>query len=71
MEPTEDAEVIFEKMKQSSLIPNAVAMLDGLCRDGLVQEAMKLFGVMRLKRTMPEVVMCTAVVEGVLSSSEA
>lgn len=64
MEPTEDAEVIFKKMKQSGLIPNAVAMLDGLCRDGLVQEAMKLFEVMREKRTMPEVVVYTAVVEG-------
>lgn len=64
MGPTEDAEVIFKKMKQSGLIPNAVAMLDGLCRDGLVQEAMELFEVMREKHTMPEVVVYTAVVEG-------
>lgn len=64
IEPSEDADKIFKKMKQSGLIPNAVAMLDGLCRDGLVQEAMKLFGVMREKGIMPEVVVYTAVVEG-------
>ncbi|KAL0370247.1 UNVERIFIED_CONTAM: Pentatricopeptide repeat-containing protein [Sesamum angustifolium] len=39
-------------------------MLDGLCKDGLVQEAMKLFGLMREKGTIPEVVVYTAVVEG-------
>ncbi|KAK8950678.1 Pentatricopeptide repeat-containing protein [Platanthera zijinensis] len=62
--PTEDADQIFKKMKQTGLIPNAVAMLDGLCKDGLVQEAMKLFGLMREKGTIPEVVIYTAVVEG-------
>lgn len=62
--PTEDADEIFKKMKETGLIPNAVAMLDGLCKDGLVQEAMKLFGLMREKGTMPEVVIYTAVVEG-------
>ncbi|KAI5683843.1 hypothetical protein M9H77_05071 [Catharanthus roseus] len=64
-EPTpEDADEIFKKMKETGLIPNAVAMLDGLCKDGLVQEAMKLFGLMREKGTIPEVVIYTAVVEG-------
>uniref|UniRef100_A0A803LGW6 Pentatricopeptide repeat-containing protein n=1 Tax=Chenopodium quinoa TaxID=63459 RepID=A0A803LGW6_CHEQI len=58
------ADEIFKKMKQSGLIPNAVAMLDGLCKDGLVHEAMKLFGMMREKGSMPEVVVYTAVVEG-------
>ncbi|XP_042470701.1 pentatricopeptide repeat-containing protein At4g38150-like [Zingiber officinale] len=62
--PPEDADEIFKKMKETGVIPNAVAMLDGLCKDGLVQEAMKLFGSMREKRTMPEVVIYTAVVEG-------
>lgn len=62
--PPEDADEIFKKMKETGLIPNAVAMLDGLCKDGLVQEAMKLFGVMREKGTLPEVVIYTAVVEG-------
>ncbi|KAI0489376.1 hypothetical protein KFK09_029218 [Dendrobium nobile] len=62
--PSEDSDQIFKKMKETGLIPNAVAMLDGLCKDGLVQEAMKLFGLMREKRTMPEVVIYTAVVEG-------
>lgn len=62
--PPEDADEIFKKMKENGLISNAVAMLDGLCKDGLVQEAMKLFGSMREKRTMPEVVIYTAVVEG-------
>ncbi|KAF4363931.1 hypothetical protein CsatB_005089 [Cannabis sativa] len=60
----EDADEIFKKMKETGLIPNAVAMLDGLCKDGLVQEAMKLFGVMREKGTIPEVVIYTAVVDG-------
>ncbi|ONK68766.1 uncharacterized protein A4U43_C05F15780 [Asparagus officinalis] len=60
----EEADVIFKKMKETGLIPNAVAMLDGLCKDGLVQEAMKLFGLMRERGTIPEVVIYTAVVEG-------
>ncbi|KAG9455564.1 hypothetical protein H6P81_000072 [Aristolochia fimbriata] len=60
----QDADEIFRKMKQTGLIPNAVAMLDGLCKDGLVQEAMKLFGLMREKGTIPDVVIYTAVVEG-------
>ncbi|KAK9161923.1 hypothetical protein Syun_002825 [Stephania yunnanensis] len=59
-----DADDIFRKMKETGLIPNAVAMLDGLCKDGLVQEAMKLFGLMREKGTIPEVVIYTAVVDG-------
>ncbi|CAA0842208.1 Pentatricopeptide repeat-containing protein [Striga hermonthica] len=62
--PPEDADEIFKKMKETGLIPNAVSMLDGLCKDGLVQEAMKLFGSMREKGTIPEVVVYTAVVEG-------
>ncbi|KAJ7002342.1 pentatricopeptide repeat-containing protein [Populus alba x Populus x berolinensis] len=61
---TTDAEQIFNKMKETGLIPNAVAMLDGLCKDGLVQEALKLFGTMREKGTIPEVVIYTAVVDG-------
>lgn len=64
MEAHENADYIFKKMKQTGLIPNAVAMLDGLCKDGLVHEAMKLFGLMREKGSMPEVVVYTAVVEG-------
>ncbi|XP_077228243.1 uncharacterized protein LOC143861192 [Tasmannia lanceolata] len=60
----QDADEIFKKMKETGLIPNAVAMLDGLCKDGLIQEAMKLFGLMREKGTIPEVVIYTAVVEG-------
>ncbi|KAK4420221.1 Pentatricopeptide repeat-containing protein [Sesamum alatum] len=31
----EDVDEIFKKMKGTGLIPNAVAMLDGLCKDGL------------------------------------
>lgn len=60
----QDADEIFRKMKETGLIPNAVAMLDGLCKDGLVQDAMKLFGLMREKGAIPEVVVYTAVVEG-------
>ncbi|KAL6607932.1 hypothetical protein ACP70R_040995 [Stipagrostis hirtigluma subsp. patula] len=59
----EDVDEIFRKMKQTGLIPNAVAMLDGLCKSGLVQDAMKLFGLMREKGAIPEVVIYTAVVE--------
>ncbi|KAI8527215.1 hypothetical protein RHMOL_Rhmol12G0058300 [Rhododendron molle] len=62
--PPPDADEIFKKLKETGLIPNAVAMLDGLCKDGLVQEAMKLFSLMREKGTIPEVVIYTAVVEG-------
>uniref|UniRef100_A0A7N0T294 Pentatricopeptide repeat-containing protein n=1 Tax=Kalanchoe fedtschenkoi TaxID=63787 RepID=A0A7N0T294_KALFE len=64
----EDADEIFKKMKENGLIPNAVAMLDGLCKDGLVQEAMKLFKLMREKGQIPEVVIYTAVVEGFCKS---
>jgi len=60
----QDADEIFKKMKETGLIPNAVAMLDGLCKDGNVQEALKLFGLMREKGTIPEIVIYTAVVEG-------
>lgn len=59
----EDVDEIFRKMKQTGLIPNAVAMLDGLCKNGLVQDAMKLFGLMREKGAIPEVVIYTAVVD--------
>ncbi|GJM94199.1 hypothetical protein PR202_ga10823 [Eleusine coracana subsp. coracana] len=59
----EDVDEIFQKMKQTGLIPNAVAMLDGLCKNGLVQDAMKLFGLMREKGAIPEVVIYTAVVD--------
>ncbi|XP_022743903.1 pentatricopeptide repeat-containing protein At4g38150-like [Durio zibethinus] len=64
LSPPQDANEIFKKMKETGLIPNAVAMLDGLCKDGLIQEAMKLFGLMREKGTIPEVVIHTAVVDG-------
>ncbi|KAG8045042.1 hypothetical protein GUJ93_ZPchr0008g11565 [Zizania palustris] len=64
-EPTQpkDVDEIFRTMKETGLIPNAAAMLDGLCKNGLVQEAMKLFGLMREKGTIPEVVVYTAVVD--------
>ncbi|XP_050230038.1 pentatricopeptide repeat-containing protein At4g38150 [Mercurialis annua] len=62
--PPPEANDIFKKMKETGLIPNAVAMLDGLCKDGLVQEAMKLFALMRDRATIPEVVVYTAVIDG-------
>ena len=62
--PPEDANDIFEKMKKMRLIPKVVAMLDGLCKDALVQEVMKLFGLMHEKGTIPEVVIYMVVVEG-------
>ncbi|KAF3338712.1 pentatricopeptide repeat-containing protein [Carex littledalei] len=61
--PPQDADEIFRKMKETGLIPNAVSMLDGLCKDGLVKEAMLLFSVIREKGIIPEVVIYTAVVE--------
>ncbi|KAK1382142.1 hypothetical protein POM88_019877 [Heracleum sosnowskyi] len=51
-------------MKETGLIPNAVSMLHGLCQDGLVQEAMKLFSLMHETGTIPEVTIYTAVIEG-------
>ncbi|CAI9775493.1 unnamed protein product [Fraxinus pennsylvanica] len=62
--PSEDAEAIFKKMKETGLTPNAVVMLDGLCKAKLFQEAMKLFGLMREKGTIPKVVIYTAIVAG-------
>lgn len=59
-----NADEIFMRMKQSGLVPNAVAMINGLCKGGLIQEAMKLLRLMREKGAMPEVVVYTAVVEG-------
>ncbi|KAL4197977.1 hypothetical protein AMTRI_Chr03g43580 [Amborella trichopoda] len=69
-EQTQDSEEIFKKMKETGMIPNAVAMLDGLCKDGLVQEAMKLFGTMREKGTIPEIVIYTAVVDAFCKSGK-
>ncbi|KAI3706687.1 hypothetical protein L6452_24604 [Arctium lappa] len=68
--PPEDADEIFRKMKETGLIPNAVAMLHGLCSDGLVQEAMKLFALMRERGSIPDVVVYTAVVEGFCKSQK-
>ncbi|XP_020216998.1 pentatricopeptide repeat-containing protein At4g38150 isoform X2 [Cajanus cajan] len=67
----QDADEIFKKMKETGLIPNAVAMLDGLCKDGLVQEALKLFSLMREKGTIPEIVIYTAVVDGYTKAHKA
>ncbi|GAU16605.1 hypothetical protein TSUD_233570 [Trifolium subterraneum] len=67
----QDADEIFKKMKETGLIPNAVAMLDGLCKDGNVQEALNLFGLMRQKGTIPEIVIYTAVVEGYTKAHKA
>ncbi|CAL4963202.1 unnamed protein product [Urochloa decumbens] len=58
-----DFDEIFRKMKETRLIPIAVVMLDGLCKNGLVQDAMKLFSLMREKGAISEVVIYTAVVE--------
>ncbi|EEC70846.1 hypothetical protein OsI_02349 [Oryza sativa Indica Group] len=43
----EDVDEIFRKMKETGLIPNAVAMLDGLCKSGLawLDEVCKAKGV--------------------------
>ncbi|GJX56348.1 pentatricopeptide repeat-containing protein [Tanacetum coccineum] len=68
--PPEDADEIFRKMKETGLIPNAVSMLHGLCSDGLVHDAMKLFGEMRERGSIPEVVIFTAVVEGFCKSGK-
>ena len=57
--PPPNADEIFKKIKETELIPNAIAMLDGLCKDGLVQKAIKIFGLMRQKGSMPEVVVYT------------
>lgn len=45
-------------MKETWSIRNVVAMLDGLCKDGLVKESMKLFVLMREKGLILEV-LCT------------
>ncbi|AES94925.2 putative pentatricopeptide [Medicago truncatula] len=67
----QDADAIFNKMKETGLIPNAVAMLDGLCKDGNFQEALKLFGLMREKGTIPDIVIYTAVVDGYTKAHKA
>ncbi|KAJ0076843.1 hypothetical protein Patl1_35353 [Pistacia atlantica] len=50
-------------MKETGLFPDAVAMHDGLCKDGLVQEAMKLYGLLHETGTIPKVVIYTADVD--------
>nr|XP_010917815.1 pentatricopeptide repeat-containing protein At4g38150-like [Elaeis guineensis] len=62
--PPIDIDDIFKKMEKMGLISKAVAILDGLCKDGLVQKAMKLFRLMHKKRTIPEVVIYMTVVVG-------
>ncbi|PON32902.1 Leucine-rich repeat pentatricopeptide [Trema orientale] len=66
----EAAPVLGREKKETGLIPNAVDILDGLCKDGLVQEAMKPFALMREKGTVPDVFLCTAVVGGICMSQK-
>jgi pentatricopeptide repeat protein len=54
---------IFQKMKQTRLIPNVVAMLGGLCKNRLVRDTVELFGLIRKKGAILEVVIYTTVVD--------
>ncbi|XP_061342342.1 pentatricopeptide repeat-containing protein At4g38150-like [Gastrolobium bilobum] len=60
----EESVKFFKKLEETGFLPNAVAMLDGLCNDGLFQEALNFLGLMRKKVTIPGIVLYTAVVEG-------
>lgn len=59
----EDPDEIFKKMKATGFKPYMVSMLRALSKDGLVQDAMDLFVLMRHKGTIPPLVIYTAVVE--------
>jgi pentatricopeptide repeat protein len=50
-------------MKQTRMIPNVVALLDGLCKNRLVRDTMKLFSLIREKGIIPKVVIYTTVVD--------
>ncbi|KAI3895473.1 hypothetical protein MKX03_035440 [Papaver bracteatum] len=55
---------IFHKMRTTDgLMNSAVKMFDALSKDGLTHEAMELFGIIKDKGNMPEVVAHTAVIE--------
>ncbi|KAL5730046.1 hypothetical protein ACHQM5_002920 [Ranunculus cassubicifolius] len=58
-----DLQEIFHKMRTEGLMNNAVKMFDALSKDGLTHEALELFGVIKDKGNMPDVVAHTAVIE--------
>ncbi|XP_061347209.1 pentatricopeptide repeat-containing protein At4g38150-like isoform X2 [Gastrolobium bilobum] len=61
----------FKNMEENGFLPIAVAMLDGLCNDGQFKEALRIFGFMKKKGTIPGVVLYTNVVEAYTKAHEA
>ncbi|ERN03219.1 hypothetical protein AMTRI_Chr02g263010 [Amborella trichopoda] len=69
-EDPKNLQEIFYKMKSEGLIPNAIKMFDALSKDGLTHEAMELFGVIKDKGQMPDIVAHTAVIEAYANAGQ-
>ncbi|KAL6964540.1 hypothetical protein U1Q18_035592 [Sarracenia purpurea var. burkii] len=69
-DPTNLQEV-FHKIKTEGLFNNAVKMFDALSKDGLTHEALELFGQIKDKGHMPDVVAHTAVIEAYANAGQA
>jgi pentatricopeptide repeat protein len=62
---------IFHRMRTEGLTDYAIKMFDGLSKDGLTHEALALFGVIKDKGAMPDVVAHTAVLEAYVNAGAA
>lgn len=62
---------IFHKIRSEGLFDSAVKMFDGLSKDGLTHEALELFGQIKEKGHMPDVVAHTAVIEAYAMAGQA
>ncbi|KAI3523637.1 hypothetical protein L1887_01910 [Cichorium endivia] len=61
--PLQNADEISSRMNESEFIKSAAKMLHEMCRDGLVQEGMKLFYLIRESGIIPDVVTYTSLVQ--------
>ncbi|KAG9144653.1 hypothetical protein Leryth_020943 [Lithospermum erythrorhizon] len=61
---------VFHHIRSDGLFKNAVKMFDGLSKEGLTHEALELFGVIKDKGQMPEVVAHTAVMEAYVNAGQ-
>ncbi|KAJ8623602.1 hypothetical protein MRB53_032131 [Persea americana] len=69
-EDPKDLQAIFHKMRTEGLVPNAIKMFDALSKDGLTNEALELFSLIKDKGSMPDVVAHTAVVEAYANAGQ-
>lgn len=61
---------VFHRIRTDGLFDNAVKMFDGLSKDGLTHEALELFGEIKDKGHMPDVVAHTAVIEAYVNANQ-